>query len=189
MNTKPRIACLGWGSLTWNHRELPVVGGWQDEGPLLPVEFARESSDGRITLVICEGAAPVPTQWALLDVADFQAAITALARREGITKRVATDIGFVNAMNGQSFGASVSAIVAWSRTHDFDGVVWTNLPCGFKASRSVMPSGEEVLSHLRGLDAAGLRAAREYVERAPHAVDTAYRRLIERSFGWTQPKR
>ena len=179
-----RIACLGWGSLIWNPGTLSVVGGWQADGPSLPVEFARESRDGRITLVICDGVVSVPTQWALLNVGDVRAAISSLAEREGITKRVNADIGFVDTTTGRSHGACASDVETWALAHDFACVVWANLPCGFRHSRFVMPSGEDVLAHLRGLDAEAHGAAREYVERTPAEVDTSYRRLIVASLGW-----
>jgi hypothetical protein len=53
------IACIGWGSLIWDMRNLNVDGNWHADGPLLPIEFARQSRDGRITLVIVQGFAPV----------------------------------------------------------------------------------------------------------------------------------
>lgn len=76
------IVCLGWGSLVWNSEELPV-GKWSSDGPQLPIEFARQSADGRITLVIAEDGEPVPVLWAPLNVKSIDEARKALAHREG----------------------------------------------------------------------------------------------------------
>jgi hypothetical protein len=47
-----KIAVLGWGSLIWQPRELRIsLPIWKTDGPELPVEFARVSMDGRLTLV------------------------------------------------------------------------------------------------------------------------------------------
>ena len=75
------IACLGWGSLIWDPKGLPVDGGWYTDGPQLPVEFTRVSRDGRLTLVITEGAPPVAVLWSCLSVSSLDDAIQALAER------------------------------------------------------------------------------------------------------------
>ena len=61
------IACIGWGSLIWDRRNLDVDGHWRADGPILPVEFARQSSNGRITLVLGRGFAPVPALWSVFN--------------------------------------------------------------------------------------------------------------------------
>jgi hypothetical protein len=38
---------------------------------LLPIEFARQSNDGRITLVLAQGCEPVPTLWSLFNTRDL----------------------------------------------------------------------------------------------------------------------
>ena len=148
------------------------------------MEFARESGDQRITLVICENVELVTTLWALLGIEDLQAAIAALAKREGITKRIATDIGYVDAASGKNHGANAADIAAWARDHRLDGVVWTNLPRGLRNSRGAMPSVEAVVDHLNALKDDACASAREYVEQAPAQVDTAYRRAISAQLGW-----
>ena len=54
-----KIACLGWGSLVWRPDNLLIRSEWFSDGPFLPIEFARRSQDGRLTLVIVEKAKPV----------------------------------------------------------------------------------------------------------------------------------
>ena len=48
----------GWGSLIWDPRELPIQRHWFEDGPLIRLEFARESADKRIMLVISVLHAP-----------------------------------------------------------------------------------------------------------------------------------
>ena len=79
-----KIACLGWGSLVWDSRGLPVRKPWFMDGPLLPIEFVRQSEGGRITLVIVNNAAHIRSLWALLSVTDLEIAKKELADREGI---------------------------------------------------------------------------------------------------------
>ena len=49
-------AILAWGSLIWDPKDLEYNKqlGWIYDGPNLPIEFARISKNGRLTLVITE---------------------------------------------------------------------------------------------------------------------------------------
>jgi hypothetical protein len=110
------IACLGWGSLIWNPRDLPIRGRWFDDGPLLPIEFAQESRDGRITLVICEVDYRVRTYWALLEATDLQTAKSDLAAREEIKdKDIEHSIGYWDKSSTNSHGSAAAEIGAWRK--------------------------------------------------------------------------
>ncbi len=81
------IACLGWGSLIWDPRELPVQDKWFQDGPVLRLEFARQSSDDRLTLVLLPTGTEVRSLWAPFSVADITEAQKALGKREGVSEK------------------------------------------------------------------------------------------------------
>lgn len=183
------IACIGWGSLVWRPASLALRGGWNEGGPALPVEFARQSENKRITLVICPGRPRVPTRWAILDVPDIQSAKRALAVREWERalknpRWIEENIGCWERATGARHGMEAGAISAWASARPFAGVVWTNLPCKANGVSGVMPSEDDVISSLRALEGNERDLAEEYVRNAPHEVDTPYRRRIARDFGW-----
>ena len=181
--TKP-IVCLGWGSLIWCQKTLPVCGDWQPDGPVLSVEFARESRDKRITLVICNSAPATTMLWAVLDVLTLADAKDALAVREGVKpKNVQHSIGFWSpAANSDHLG--VAAIGEWAQMRGFEGVVWTTLKPKI-GNKYRTPTQQEVVDHLGGLEGLARETAEEYVRLAPRQIRTPYRIAIENALSWT----
>jgi len=178
------IVCIGWGSLIWCQKNLPVAGKWQTDGPELPVEFARESSDKRITLVVCEGSLAVEVLWARLDVATLNDAKRVLATREGIKEHnIRHSIGYWEQAGASKHHGS-DAISQWAAARGFDGAVWTALKPRINGENR-MPVKHEVIDHLDRLSGAERDAAKEYVQLAPRQITTSYRTAIETSFGWT----
>ena len=173
------IACLGWGSLIWDPRNLPIRRYWFDDGPLIPLEFARLSMDGRITLVIVPDARPVRSLWALMDSDSLKHAIEQLRLREGTTKK---HIG-VWSRKGLCRD-SIPGLCEWAHARNIDSVIWTKLPPKPKGKDNRPPSVEDVLRHLQALTGTARDAAEEYVRRAPRQIDTDYRRRIEAELHW-----
>lgn len=175
------IACLGWGSLIWDPRELPIQRQWFEDGPFMKIEFARHSNDDRITLVIVPEAAPVRTLWAVMDTSDLEAAREALRQREG---RPGVDkIGTWR--KGENAPAAIPSIADWAVAHGIDAVIWTALPTKIAATDNRTPTDDEVLSHLSSLQGAARDNAERYIRLAPRQIDTVYRRKIEAKLGWT----
>jgi hypothetical protein len=176
------IACLGWGSLIWDPRELPIQRPWFDDGPLIQVEFARESQDGRITLVLEQAATPVHSLWAVMDTLEIAAAREALRLREGIPAGGSTGIGSWRV--GETPPQLVFSLPEWAHVRGIQGVVWTDLPSKFDGKERT-PTEEEVVHHLGQLTGAKRICAERYVRMAPKQIDTAYRRRIEAILHWT----
>ncbi len=179
------IACIGWGSLIWDRRNLDVDGNWRTDGPPLPVEFARQSRDGRITLVVVQGCASVPTLWSEFNTRDLARARESLRQREGIFPSRADD--FISCWcRGENPASEPDATIsAWAAGKNLEAAVWTNLPPKFDGIDGRVPTENEVVAYLRTLEGQAWAAAEEYVRRAPRQVATAYRRAVERELGWT----
>ncbi|MFH1555499.1 MAG: hypothetical protein ABII76_11615 [Pseudomonadota bacterium] len=180
------VACLGWGSLVWKPEDLPLRGEWTNDGPFLPIEFARESNRRRITLVVVDGPEMVQSLWAPMAASTLEAAKGELAKREGITdENIVYSIGWWDRASGQHHGRSSAIVAAWAAERNLDAVVWTNLKPGFRASRGTLPTYEQVLAHLRGLENEEKDLAEEYVRKAPAQVATPYREGLVRDLGWS----
>jgi hypothetical protein len=178
------IACLGWGSLVWDARELPIKSGWFEDGPLAPVEFLRQSKDGRITLVIDEGSQNVQVLWALMDAASIEEARQALGIREGIPERNrANHIGAWQVSYG-SVPAAIPMLNQWAQSRGLDGVVWTALPPRFDGQDGYRATAEELIAYLAGLEERKRRVAEEYIRNTPAQIDTANRRRFETALRW-----
>jgi len=161
-----------------------VHGPWRKDGPRLPVEFARTSSGGRLTLVLADNTPRVTVLWTELSVATLDKARRALAEREGIKeKNISRDIGCWNAGIGDA-GNLTAEVGAWAAAKEITGVVWTALPVKFgKESRA--PSAEEAVEYLAMLPESKKTVAEEYVRKAPVQIRTPFRGIFERKFGWT----
>src|SRR5438270_7990711 len=116
------IACLGWGSLVWDPRSLPLGEAWHCDGPFLPIEFARESSGGRITLVIANVPDRVQALWALMTSPNVEVAKRSLASREAISSSIESNIGFWT-QNDNSGHAEVTTIGKWAAEKGLDAII------------------------------------------------------------------
>ena len=179
------IACLGWGSLIWDPRELPIRHGWFEDGPLVRVEFLRKSKDGRVTLVLHDSAKHVRSLWALMCVDDPQDAKKQLAEREG------TDVDKIELWSRgdpDPIRGCVVDLDAWAGSRGIRQVVWTKLGPKFDGANESYPSPKAIVDYLSRLRGPVRANARRYVQYAPRQIDTEYRRHIEAQLGWLSSK-
>ncbi len=178
------IACLGWGSLVWDPRKLPTRGEWFVDGPFLPIEFARQSSDGRVTLVLVpKSFSVVRSLWKPMAVSNLSEARDALGSREcPLSPRPARCVDYWP--RGTKNRTAAGAVGRWARSQQIDAVVWTNLAPKFADEDKRLPTAIEVVAYLRGLHGEKRERAEQYVRKTPKQIDTEYRRVIEAELGW-----
>ena len=117
--------------------QVETAGKFAANGPLLPIEFCRISSDGRLTLAIDETfGALCKTYSAPSGLTDLDAAIDNLRAREGMSS--ARAVGFVETASGrqsrfaaQSHPQAVATIGAWAESLGYDAAIWTALGSNF----------------------------------------------------------
>lgn len=177
-----KIACIAWGSLIWEPGPLKLASDWMPGGPMLPLEFVRDSDDSAELALVLHAPAPLmPTYWARLDAASLDAAREMLRRREKIRPEYPQWVGSIP----NPHGAEHEAIGTWMRAQELDAVVWTAVPAKFAKVGERAPSAHEAVAFLAGLEGEQRAKAEEYVRRIPAEIRTLYRSLIEERLGWT----
>lgn len=188
-----RIAILSWGSLIWDSRKLHLAGGWQEGGPVLPIEFSRISDNGRLTLVIDEKhGADVPTRYALSSLSDLDLAITDLQEREGAPNR--DRIGFTDLLHDRNCSRAqmkhpraCRCIQAWAEEKQFDAVIWTAIGQRFREKTGEPFSVDAAVGYLARLPEQTKALALDYIRNAPGDVMTPVRKKAMSAFGLSGP--
>ena len=186
-----KIAILGWGSLIRQPKDLKFDAniGWKQNGPILPIEFARISKDGRLTLVITPNGTEVPTLHSVSSFDSLNLAVLNLKKREGTSEKY---IGYYNKTKDEISPIDFSFkenIKNWIQTTDFDAVIWTNLPENWEIRnekkvviKTIDPNNRiEYLQNLKGSESA---LAEQYIRNTPKQIATTYRKQIIEILGW-----
>lgn len=185
------IAVLGWGSLIWRPThcdttlELRHPGHWEPDGPTIPIEFARISRDGSLTLVVVpEYPHIVTTLWSMSAHQTLDPAIRNLAARECITENLNSihGVGRDGSIIGSSNEEIATTVESWlgDQEDSLGAAIWTGL--GTQPRRWRDRGYREgftqanALSYLRSLQADENHPAFEYIRRTPEQIMTPIRK-------------
>lgn len=181
-----KIAVIGWGSLVWNPETLLVSENWHNDGPSLPVEFARVSSLGRLTLVLYPTANYVQSLWNLSSYSTLPEALENLRRRERTPD--ISNIGFMEVQSGEHRCAAVPSLATeikrWALSKGVDAVIWTDLSSNFSKKLHRDLDETNVIKYLKELPDNQKEEARNYIQKAPVQIETRFRAAIRRELRW-----
>lgn len=182
------IVVLAWGSLIWQpenrYGRLAVRSGskWSSDGPVLPVEFARISSDGRLTLVLVTGyATESPVLWRPSAAVNLDAAIDNLARRETGAPRSAIHATTpTGETHGDPHPSTRDRVATWLSEIGANAAIWTGLPPGERWAELGYPgfAVDHAVEYVRSLTGSKRERSLEYVRNAPTQIDTPVRRAL-----------
>ena len=187
-----QTAILGWGSLIWNPKDLNYNEelGWIYDGPTLPIEFARISNDGRLTLVITENGSLNKTFYTLANSnLSFEETFENLRIREGKCKR--QDIGFYKAETDEFHSNDFKyeeEIRNWAKEKKIKNIIWTDLPEKWsyqnENDETVNVNPNERIEYLKNLTSEKKELAEKYIRKTPPEIKTNFRKVIEEQLNW-----
>lgn len=148
--------------------------------PSTPIEFSRVADGGELATAICLGAATVDVLWAPLMTNSLQQAYDDLASREGIPPARTDGIGILMVHDVEDGGG----LNSWALAHRLDALVWTALPPRYQNIENRIPTAPEAADYLVSLDEATQAHARDYLNKVPGQIYTAYRKFFAERLGW-----
>jgi hypothetical protein len=187
-----KIAVIAWGSLIWDPRELQVVGAFKPNGPILPLEFARISKDGRLTLAFTKKyGTPCKTYSARSKFNAIGDAVDNLYLREtgkplNMAEFSKNNNKYPEAVSWYIRGskcpneAQYKTMKAWLEQRnmsDYDAVIWTSLKMKFYDKAKTTFSPKNAIRYLRKLTPEERARAIEYIDNAPPEIRTHVRAL------------
>lgn len=183
-NLKGEIAILGWGSLIWDPRDdfKKYIGTWEDDGPILPIEFSRisKSRKGALTLVIDpDNGSQVRTKYTLSKRKNPEDAVCDLRTREGTIIRHIGLIDLEKDFYRGHWGFVIDKIKLWATEKQLRAVVWTDLPSNYTEETGDIFKPDNAIKYLKNIpNKEGQQASVDYIKNAPHCVNTPFRREV-----------
>jgi hypothetical protein len=186
-----KIAIIAWGSLIWDPRELRIANKFSPNGPKLPLEFARISKDGRLTLAITKKYGTYcKTYSATSAFTDLGDAVGNLYLRE-TGKHLSVPFDKNNRNNPEAVSwyvrgkkipneAQYRIMKDWLKQRnmsDYDAVIWTSLSMKFYEKSKMIFTPKNAVRYLMRLTPEARSRALEYIDNAPPEMRTHVRAL------------
>jgi hypothetical protein len=182
---------------------------WNEDGPYLPVEFARIPKNRRLTLVLFPDAPKVQCPWVETKFKTLEEAIAYLSKQEETTE---DNIGFYSSKD-ESYRCNaipniLPALIKWANEHELDAVIWLELTSNFmeEYDRLIQERKEadeesasdfdetpkefnekNVLSYFSDIydyERDRWESARSYFAYVPDQIDTPIRKALRRELSW-----
>jgi hypothetical protein len=172
-----QIAVIGWGSLIWCPGSLQIKTKWHADGPPLPIEFARKSEDGRLTLVIHPCSRNVQTYWAMSAFDTLDKARKNLCEREGsCLEKIGRACASGDVATEDFLGKKY--VLPWLKIQkikqNVDAAVWTALDSNWDFNLN------DAECYLSGLKTSTYARACEYIRNAPEQIRTNLRDKLQK---------
>lgn len=184
-----KIAVLVWD---------PVADdpSWQPNGPLLPIEFAKITSQGGLIPVLCgePWVINVPTLWAMSTFDELGQARHDLAVKEQCSSD--EEIGYSMDANGAN-SAQLDSLPSgplkdeildrlrrWRQNHDFGAVIWKDSCANIPQGQKLEDAKANAVDQLAKLPDNVKIAAETKVQQMPIQVWTIIRAHIMAQFNW-----
>lgn len=180
-----KIAILVWGSLFWDPQGLSTTGEWFNDGPLLPIEFARISGGNRITLVIKPNCENVTVLYTISLYDDLDRAIQNLKTRENTPNT--NNIGFVDYTNNrcnlrEANKFILESLEKWNAEKKFDAIIWSDFAPKFSDVIKKPLTIQNVIEFINDLSEKEQQGAIKYIQNTPAQIRTNFRSSLEKYF-------
>lgn len=176
-----KIGVIAWGSLVYDKKDLKIKNDeWFNDGPELPIEFARISKNNRLTLVIYPAFDKVRTYYSFSSIDNLEDAIKNLAEREGTNTN---NIGSINFKTGELKSKKMEVelkknLSIWNIAKNLDAMIWTDLGENFMDKLKIPFSLEASIKHLESLSKEDFILAKDYIIKAPIQTQTRNRMTL-----------
>lgn len=176
-----KIGIIAWGSLVYDWGALKIENDkWFNDGPELPIEFARISKNKRLTLVIYPAFDKVKAHYSISTLSSISDAIKNLAEREGTDIKNIGSIDFkTGELKSNKMESELKKILSiWNISKNLDAVIWTDLNENFMTKLKQQFSLEASVKYLDSLSDGDFILAKKYIINAPAQTQTRNRNAL-----------